>query len=117
MGALEIESVAARTLKVGDNIRLERDRFERIASIAFEEGRLIVGGRHNKTATALKIRTYDGTEFLIHPGSIVGLKRDRANSRQWLYAMIAVICGWFGVSYTSSTKDQILTDGVGPVIL
>ena len=77
MGALPLETVPARTLKVGDNIRLEADRFERIASIGFEETQFIVGGSRNETAAALKVRTFEGTEFLVHPGSIMGIKRDR----------------------------------------
>lgn len=81
MVTLEIEIVPARALKVGDNIRMERDRFERVASIGVEEDQLIVGGPRSATASALKVRTYQGTEFLIHPGSLVGLKHDRAPSR------------------------------------
>lgn len=76
MGALETQPVAARTLKVGDHIRLEDDRFEHIAAIGFEEGQLIVGGPENKTAAAIAIRTREGTEFLIHPGSLIGRVSD-----------------------------------------
>ena len=101
MGAFPLETVPARTLKVGDNIRLEADRFERIASIAFEENQFIVGGPRNVTATALKIRTYEGTEFMVHPGDMVGVKRDPKPATQPchypLNVAMALICGGVGV--------------------
>jgi hypothetical protein len=77
-----VESVSARTLKVGDTIRLEDDRFERIAYIGSEENKLITGGPRAVTATALQVRTYEGTEFSLHPGQIIGLKRGR---QPWIF--------------------------------
>ena len=74
MGTLDVRSVTARTLKAGDYIRVEDARFEHITSIEFDESQLIVGGPENKTATALKVTTDKGTQFLVHPGQLVGVK-------------------------------------------
>lgn len=97
----QLYSVSARVLKVGNNIRLGDDHYSRVLSIRPEEGHLIVGGPFNKTATALRVHTLDGNDFLVHPGQLIGVRRDTAPSKsdnaQWLNAMKASHCGEFGV--------------------
>ena len=65
--------VAARNLKIGDDIRLDKGHYSKICSIDLADNHLIVGGPFNKTATALRIRTIDGHEILVHPGQAIGI--------------------------------------------